>query len=147
MLAFDDFGNLTPDQLIVSDLSEVEQTFVFNEHRRQLFEIFIEFLGHIRSVGLKGFDLWIDGSFATRKLNPMDIDLVFFLDHGDYQAHQKTICDFTDAFAPSLDVYIVSVYPSDHPFFVRTQFDRIEYLHLFSRDRSKKRKGFVQIHV
>lgn len=146
MLAFDNFGNLTPDQPIVSDLSEVEQTFVFNEHRRHLFETFVEFLGYIQSIGVKDFELWIDGSFATRKHNPMDIDLVFFLDYRDYQTHQKTIGDFRDAFATRLDVYFVAVYPSGHPFFVRTQFDRVEYLHLFSRDRSKKRKGFVQIH-
>ncbi|MBK9335179.1 MAG: hypothetical protein IPM98_00795 [Lewinellaceae bacterium] len=126
-------------------MSEVEAVFVFNEQRRQLFGVFVDFLKHIQKYQLNIFELWLDGSFATRKINPRDIDLVLFLDYNDYKTFETTLREVSILFAPMLDIYFVSVYPAEHSFFVRTQFDRVEYLHLFSKDRLKKKKGFVQL--
>ena len=37
------------------------------------------FLAYLRSLGLKSYEIWIDGSFATRKPNPNDVDMVCFI--------------------------------------------------------------------
>lgn len=37
------------------------------------------FLASLRNVGI-AFEIWLDGSFCTEKINPNDIDLVVFAD-------------------------------------------------------------------
>lgn len=50
MLTFDEFGNLTPDQPIESNLKEVESILAFNERRRRLFQRFLEVLDEILNL-------------------------------------------------------------------------------------------------
>lgn len=40
------------------------------------------FLSALRRVGVV-FEVWLDGSFCTKKLNPNDVDLVVFADEHD----------------------------------------------------------------
>jgi len=145
MLTFDEFGSLTPDQPIESDLKEVESVLVFNERRRELFTTLLDFLNEMPTLGFEKFELWIDGSFATLKANPGDIDIVAFLDFGKHEVHEKQLKLIVKKFLPKLDIHYVISYPENHRLAVRTQFDRIEYLHLFLRDREKRRKGLIQI--
>jgi hypothetical protein len=44
-----------------------------------------------------------------------------------------------------LDAYFVKEYPLGHPRRFVTEFDKVEWRFLFSTDRRKRKKGFVQI--
>lgn len=53
--------------------------FVNQDKRKQLIERFILLLEKVESIGIK-FEVWIDGSFVTEKIEPNDIDVAFFFD-------------------------------------------------------------------
>ena len=38
-----------------------------------------QFLAYLRSLGLESYEVWIDGSFATKDPIPMDVDIVCFI--------------------------------------------------------------------
>lgn len=50
--------------------------------RARLIAGFKQYLAALKSVGVK-LEIWIDGSFATDKENPSDIDLVVFGSHAE----------------------------------------------------------------
>lgn len=53
------------------------QDFPESKTRRVLIEGLNSFVGYLLDVGVP-IELWIDGSFTTRKTDPNDIDLVLF---------------------------------------------------------------------
>lgn len=145
MLAFDNFGNLTPDQPIVSDLSEVEQTFVFNEHRRHLFAKFLTLLDAFSSANCNPIEMWLDGSFATQKENPNDIDVVFFVYFELFEKFEEWLYETRKKYRKDIDAYFVPVYPDNHPLQRLTKSDRIYWLNQFLDDRNGRKKGILQI--
>lgn len=64
-------------------LSQLESTFLtpFEEKARRelLLKRFQVLLDKFNETGLKA-EIWIDGSFATQKPDPNDIDIIFFVD-------------------------------------------------------------------
>lgn len=56
-----------------------------NAKRRELCRMFMEWLQAIKEIGIS-FELWIDGSFATHKPEPDDIDIVCIVNNDDFQA-------------------------------------------------------------
>jgi len=63
------------------DLNEIGnhflQDFPTSETRKPLIDGLNAFVGHLSDIGAP-IELWIDGSFTTKKTNPNDIDLVIF---------------------------------------------------------------------
>lgn len=63
--------------------SELENTFVkpfVNKDRREyLLQRFNSLIERFKETGLNA-EIWIDGSFATKKPEPGDIDIIFFVD-------------------------------------------------------------------
>lgn len=57
-------------------------SFPENQRRAYLFERLTAFLAHIHSFGIEPAEIWIDGSFLTKKPEPNDIDLLFILHMG-----------------------------------------------------------------
>ena len=65
---------------------------------------------------------WLDGSFATRKLDPNDLDLVTFadsdeveaLDHVQEAEFHALVSGPSDP-APRCDSFLIVEYPDDHP--------------------------------
>ena len=67
--------------------------------RKDLVENFRSLLNVIRGIGVSA-EVWLDGSFATRKPDPVDIDIVIYFDPVELQAldlqHQKTLDELAD---------------------------------------------------
>ena len=71
------------DDFVDIDESAIDSVFVGDldtPRRRFLATALRLFLGHLRSLGLESYEVWIDGSFATKNPNPMDVDIVCFID-------------------------------------------------------------------
>jgi len=145
MLTFDEFGNLTPGQPIESDLKEIKSVLAFNEQRLALFRKFSEVLDEISGLKINLMEVWVDGSFATLKAHPADVDVVFFLDFQQYNLHQKHLKELKKRLKGTVDCHFVSVYSEKDKRRSWYESDRIEFLHLFSTNRAKQKKGFVKI--
>ncbi len=161
MLTFDSKGFLTPDSNLPSTLAEFQQEFVAHfgvrTKRGLLFEEFKRYLrDFFEAIGVDEVSVWANGSFVTRKENPNDIDLVFFLDS-----------DLADKFADiisrrfthpeskhlyQMDAFLLRDYPETHPDRFFTVSDRAYWFELFSRTRKDRRghsdkKGFVELKI
>jgi hypothetical protein len=145
MLIFDQFGNLTPDKPIESTLEEFERIFVFNEHRKLLFNSFQSLYDEIAVLGVPIKMIWFDGSFVTQKINPGDIDIVLFVHFQDYQTHTQKLNELKKRFSGKVDCHFVQFYPEGHRRRFWYESDRIEFLYLFLTDRDKRKKGLIQI--
>ncbi|MFN0033750.1 MAG: DUF6932 family protein [Saprospiraceae bacterium] len=142
---FDEHGNLTPSQPIESDLREVEDVLVFNEHRRRLFEELLSFVDQLLALDLSGFHIWLNGSFTTLKPKPRDIDAVIFISYREHAAKCQILSELKKKFSGLIDAYFVPVCPESHPDFRLYNSDRIDWLFLFSSDRDRRKKGFLEI--
>ena len=70
------------DGFVDIDEVDIDKVFVSGNDtpkRRTLASGLRIFLAHLRSLGLNSYEIWIDGSFATRKPNPNDVDMVCFI--------------------------------------------------------------------
>lgn len=154
-MTFDQYGYLTPYEVIPTDFETFEQVFVggFEESntRKLIFEAYSGYLNQLRQIVGEGFYQWIDGSFITRKINPNDIDLVTFLNFEQLQQHEKslnTLRKMRYEGKKYLDNYFVPTYPGEHSNFTFFEIDRLEWLHRFERDTRKKvkhNKGIIQL--
>ena len=144
-LAFDDLGNLIPYEIIAISLHDFEENFVFNEHRKQLFETYLQIIIDLKAIGIEHFTHWINGSFTTLKTSPNDIDIVTLIDYSLYYTFEKELLALKKRYEYSLDFYFLIDYPKGHKNNIRTQFDKTEWRFLFSTDRRKKSKGFISI--
>ncbi|WP_084245166.1 DUF6932 family protein [Planomicrobium okeanokoites] len=85
-LNFDKSGNLTPGILKNVTIEEFKQFFIESfaqsKTRERNYEGFRAFFAELKRIDV--FEaitkIWVDGSYMTNKLDPNDIDFVFFLD-------------------------------------------------------------------
>jgi hypothetical protein len=157
---FDRRGHLIPARNIPMELAEFRRLFVeefMDETRSRLFSGFMAFIGDIfANLPVESIFVWIDGSFTTKKENPKDIDLVYFLDaelagqNEDvllsrfYQRESKNIY--------GVDAYLVRVFAVDHPLCFYTVSDKAYWTELFTKSRRDRRgisheKGFVELQI
>lgn len=116
MLQFDNNGYLMPYRGIEADLSVIEQNFVFNAHRTQLFKHYLRWLDSFQSKVTRQFVQYVNGSFISQKEYPKDIDFVSFFDYDVYEA-QEPFLDKYWSFSleeQGLDSYLVKNYPEKH---------------------------------
>lgn len=152
-MEFDSYGNLTPYQVIETDLATVRQRFVdqfSSVVRVRLFDAFIQYINDVEAVTGSGFFVWINGSFITQKPEPNDIDFVIFIDYQHYQQHERTLEQIRQRrFLPGsgVDGYFVIVYPTEHRQRSWFESDQIRWLHDFGTSLSNRRKGIVQLNV
>ncbi len=141
---FDDNGYLVPDEITDIAWSYFEQIFIFNHQRAELAVQLKEFISRVTSWEIDRLQIWVDGSFATLKPHPEDIDLVCFVDSVFYESNQEVLsCIKRDL--PKLDIYFIKDYPAEHPKYFLTNFDRLDWLHFLTRDRHNRRKGIVNL--
>jgi hypothetical protein len=152
MLQFDEFGFLNPNNIIISNIQEFKDTFVFNEHRSALFSTYLEFLDELEKLDLGSFFQWIDGSFVTKKSMPNDIDIVTFVDFKAHKFKNSRLKALNERFRwRHLDVSTYPSYPKTHHLHPLHEYDKSEYFQLYTKTRpiGKQQKmfpkGFVQI--
>lgn len=157
MLQFDEKGHIIPYEITAITLGEFQSFFVEGlddrSHRWRLFENYLRYLEALKVVVNQSFVQWIDGSFATKKQRPGDIDVVNFIDYQVVEKKEQALrlLSRTPAFEMfQVDANIVKVYPDGHPKAVLTKSDRLYWEHQFSytvKNRGGKRfqKGFIKI--
>lgn len=152
-LTFDDKGYLTPCEVIKTDIGVLANTFVFNPHRKMLFDNFQAFFTKLMSLDVGSVYCWIDGSFVTRKELPKDIDLVVFIDFDAFNRKESRLLHLQKSFQGQLDVYYVPLFPETHKFYSITLIRRNDFWELYSKTRGNpftgeiSRKGILQIHL
>jgi len=159
MLEFDLKGLLTPAQIILSDIVELENEFVFKFDsliRADLFEKYKLYTEALQ-IACENYPLkqWIDGSFVTKKLNPSDIDLITFIDYEVAKREKGKLKSFIYPNSLELygvDAYFIIVYPETHPLHYITQSDSSYWIDIFGKTKPNRRykriaKGFLEINV
>lgn len=119
--------------------------FTIQEKRKELVERFGFLLEKVEDLGI-AFEIWIDGSFVTKKEEPNDIDIAFFFDPIQANAlpdDKKTL--FSEIADNSLskyryncDVYFL---PNNMPNW------RSYWRGWFGFTRSETAKGFARINI
>ncbi|MET7256214.1 DUF6932 family protein [Dyadobacter fermentans] len=141
---FDDNGYLAPGEVTDIAWDDFEEIFIFNHQRAELAIQLKEFVSRVRDWKTDRLQIWVDGSFSTLKTHPNDIDLVCFVDNVFYGSNQVVLKSIKRDF-PKLDIYFVKDYPTEHPKYFLTNFDRLDWLHFLTRDRQNKKKGIVNL--
>lgn len=119
--------------------------FSIQERRKLLVEKFYYLLEKVESVGIS-FEIWINGSFVTKKDEPNDIDIAFFFDpnqvnslSADRVSLLREISDNSlSKYRYNCDVYFI---PNDNASL------RSYWRGWFGFTRSESAKGFVRINI
>ena len=82
----------------------------------------------------------------TNKILPNDIDLVIFVNTSVYQENYYLLKKIRIKYS-NIDAYFVEVFPKDHKKYQHGELDKIEFLHLFSKDRKRQNKGFIELKI
>lgn len=157
---FDVRGYLLPAQLIVADKMEIESFFVSNrtdsDTRYKLWKNFDDFINRFQREIENSFEIWLDGSFVLKKLNPKDIDAVFML---DYQVceRKKSVLEsqwFTRENKRNLglDLYYSIEYPVAHKRHFLTHLNHLYWIDLYGYTRKDAigqqfQKGFIYLKI
>jgi hypothetical protein len=137
-IAFDEFGNLSPAKKNELNLHLLKQIFVdeFQESqtRHSIFAGFLTFLTNFSNFTNISFDIWIDGSFVTKKLNPNDIDIVLIIDANTLEYKGKEIeALFKSREARqryNVDAYTIAKYDESNPKYSLFQIEKAYWLNL-----------------
>jgi hypothetical protein len=153
-MQFDLYGNLTPYTLIgcswavfnEKSIDEFEDSTV----RKALVSQFEAYIEVVKTLFPLPFDCWVNGSFVTRKMNPNDLDCVFFLPNTAFEKHEKII----DALRKQrhsaenqIDAYFVAVYPEGHKRRFWYESDQVRWLHAFGTSLANRSKGIIKLTI
>lgn len=111
------------------------------------FELLLEKLG---KEGIKA-EIWIDGSFISKKLNPSDIDILVCADAEIYDANSsvRKVLDWLDQedLKPTYfcDSYLQLDYPDGHKNRVLSERTKTSWRRWFHTDRSGHPRGLAAI--
>jgi len=59
-----------------------------NQHRRAIFEEYLALVEALRNLEIGPFFQWINGSCVTQKAHPRDLDVVTFVNFGNFQGKE-----------------------------------------------------------
>jgi hypothetical protein len=152
---FDTYGNLIQG-IHVLNKEQIYSNFVLNfpntNTRERLWRNFNTFLDQFKEEITQQFEVWIDGSFATQKLNPRDIDAVFLIDYQTVE-RKKSILEnkwfFKDQkFKTGLDLYFSTEYPITHKKYFLSHLNHLYWEDVYGHTRKddfgkQHRKGFI----
>lgn len=162
---FDAYGNLPVALLeggahqrscVQCTLEEVRQRFVENfpesATRARIWDGWIRHRVELAALGLE-FTTLVNGSFATGKEDPGDVDICLLL-NGEIldglapdqrEALRPLVAGRATRATHMCDAYPVPVYPFTHPHFTLTVSWLSYWTRLFGHDYSGRQKGFLLI--
>ncbi len=100
--------------------------------------------------GING-ELWLDGSFLTRKMDPEDADMALCVDGEFYNncpPNQRSVIDWVKGNLKSTircDSYMFSVYPDTHKLYWVGEQMKAYWMTQFGLSRGKVQKGIAVI--
>jgi hypothetical protein len=99
-------------------------------------------------------EVWIDGSFATQKLNPEDSDVAVKFSGEEFDAAtntQKLVLQWAGGDGPRndhrCDCYPFPEYAVGHPLYENGQWRRAYWMTKFGHDRAEQPKGLVIVRL
>lgn len=133
--------DITKEALVTDFVSP----FLIQDKRKFLVERFESLLEKIESLGIP-CEIWIDGSFVTKKEEPNDIDMVFFCSQNDVNSLtsdkvsllREILDNSTSKYRYNCDVYFA---PNDDTGL------RSYWRGWFGFTRSESAKGFIRINI
>jgi hypothetical protein len=151
----DEFPPLLPLGFHVKTLAEVRQLcvvrFTHSITRPSIMDGLEEVVTELNKSSLH-LEVWVDGSFATEKLNPEDSDIAVRFDGVEFDAaaaHQKAIISWaasTDLVSThKCDCYPFPEYPQGHRLYDHGQWRRAYWLNKFGFSRSEQPKGLAVV--
>lgn len=147
MFVFNQFGNLFPSNTpIHCTFENLLESFAWNEHRRLLLVELNFFISEVKELLSADTKIWLDGSFVTNKVLPNDIDLVLFVNTSAYQENYNIFKQIRSKYL-NIDAYFVEIFPEGHKKYQHGELDKLEFLHLFSKDRKRRNKGFIELKI
>ncbi|MFN4257409.1 MAG: DUF6932 family protein [Saprospiraceae bacterium] len=160
MLQFNPKGLLTPASLIRADMASMRKALVEDIGTLNRTELFRNLLIFCRqfffATGCASLKIWVNGSFATNKPEPGDLDLLVFIEHGLFGLHENTIREqfnrATYAQDLRLDLYFLIEFPENHAKHPFTVSDKAYWMHQFTQTRPNRRgikeqKGFLELNL
>lgn len=154
---FDFDGFITPDQGVEISHEQMEglfrKDFPGEDRRQLLWENYRRWLHEFRMKISQEAEIWIDGSYVTKREIPDDMDILVLIDYLVWQEKEDVFRELKREYGntqPPLDIYHLLVYPENHPNDHLMNINKSEWLHLFTRTRPNRRrkvfkKGFMII--
>jgi hypothetical protein len=152
-LSFDSKGNLQPYSPMVVDLDTLESEFAVTEHRKALFEGYLEYVEALKKVLEIPFVQWVNGSYVTLKDTPKDVDVLTWVDYQTFKKKAKELAHFADKdfWQPKgIDCYLGESFPISHKQYTIYEMDYKHWLYDFTRKLDHKSgkylpKGFLEL--
>ena len=158
---FDEKGYLHPYTIIQTTVNKIKlhlvDPFPLSHTRSAIYDGYQLYIRDVRRYVNGNYWHWIDGSFATNKTNPNDIDLVNLI---PFDAFRNEISK--NAFTHNMltkkdngkcknkykvDGYFLPIYPPGHPRRIYSEHWMNYWKDFFSNDRSAvpQRKGILEV--
>ncbi len=124
--------------------------FPTSQRRKMITDNLWDFAEEIFSVGVP-YEIWVDGSFVTTKVNPNDADLVLFLQSQNMIVLNPQIDAFRKKYNGILDIYFAyAVSTENEQCFNKADYQKIVTMRNYWRgqfgfDRADSPKGIVRI--
>jgi len=127
-------------------------TFGLSSTRDQIMSGFETVVSVLVNEGVEG-EIWVDGSFTTAKIDPVDVDWVMFVS-SDYIAtatqQQQAAIDWVATnlkASHSCDSYVEVQYPKHHAVWAHGEYMRAYWLRQFGFSRGLEFKGLALVKV
>lgn len=117
---------------------ELVQLCGFSHKRQELLNGLLQGAYALRAAGVK--ELFVDGSFTSKKHNPSDYDCCYDTSTVDYSILDPVLNDFTDERAKMKEKYLGEFFPA---YASATWPDREPYRTFFQRDKNGRNKGII----
>jgi hypothetical protein len=138
-LRFGGVSGRLPKGIHTLSWSEAEKLLAYNSRRRQLMKGLLDACYSLRVAGVK--ELFVDGSFVTKKANPSDWDACFFAKGIDPNDLDPVFFDFKNDRAAQKAKFQGEVFPAEND---ATGLGE-PYLSFFQHTKDGKSKGIVAI--
>ena len=151
MINFDENGNITPPEIIESSWEDFVDAFANSlenrRRRKRLLANYVLYLDTLKRHFENPFYQWVNGSFVTQKLLPMDIDMVTFLPYDlivkkaifveQIRKSSKQLYKIDGFFCPTANW--------NHRFFESTVRESERWKTLFGTSREGLPKGIIKL--
>ena len=152
MLNFNFNGYLEPFEAIEIAFESAESLLVWNEHRAHIWANFEVFIADLQAILASPFSVWLNGSFATQKENPNDLDCVIFEDFEVYEANISQLLQLKmKCKKMRIDSYFVAIHGIGHKRNNTYELDKKEWFSLFNATKRDiytgkcYSKGFLEL--
>ncbi|WP_413666861.1 hypothetical protein ACEN9X_20300 [Mucilaginibacter sp. Mucisp86] len=135
-------NGILPPGIHICEIKELEAKFVYNLHRRNLYNGLVRLVQDLKSINAKA--IYVDGSFVTAKLMPGDIDVCW--DEGTGTGYEYELANLPILFNRQLAKarYLADIFPAA----IMEQGSKKLFIDFFQIDKQTgEQKGILKINL